>query len=173
MNEDTLSDGSDSLSTALMRMKLRALVNVTLDAGGSWAIDFPGSEGISLNVVQKGECAISVATHRETVRLRAGDCFLMTGGKEFTIEGGISAKKRKRAEELFAHARNGVMTHQGGGDVLIARTVFRFEGHLPQIVFGRLPPVIHVHGDSDQAAVLRWSLERFSAELRGRAIVIP
>lgn len=94
----------------------------------------------------------------------------MSGARTFTIARDLSTKKRERADELFAHARNGVVTYQGGGDVLIAGTIFRFEGHLPQIVFGRLPPVIHIDGESDQAAVLRWSQERFGAELRGTAI---
>ena len=170
MNEDTVRSTSDTLSNALMKMQLRAFINVTLDAGGNWAIDFPGLEGFTLNVVQKGECWLSIKGEREKVRLRTGDCFLMTGGRAFTASRDPSPKKRQRAEEMFGDARDGVMTCQGGGDVLIVGTVFRFEGHLPQIVFGRLPPVIHIAGDSDQAAVLRWSLDRFAAELRGASV---
>lgn len=53
---------------------------------------------------------------------------------------------------------------------MVVGTLFRFEGHLAHIVFGRLPSVIHIDGDSDHAAVLRWSLERFGAELRGAGV---
>ena len=158
----------DPLSGALMKMKLRAFVNLTLDAGGNWGIDFPGQQGLTMNVVERGECWLSIA--REKVRLRVGDCILLTGGRPFTIARDLSVKRRQRAEDLFAKVRGGVVTCGGGGDVLIAGTVFRFEGHLPQIVLGRLPPVIHIAGDSDQAAVLRWSLERFGAELRGTGV---
>ena len=65
---------------------------------------------------------------------------------------------------------------QGGGDFFVIGTIFRFEGHLPLILFARLPPVICVDGDSDQAAVLRWNLERFGVELRsagmGRSVML-
>ena len=170
MNEDTSAAANDPLSGALMRMKLRALVNVALDAGGKWAVDFPALDGFSLNVIERGECWLWVERHREKVRLRTGDCFLLTGGRTFSLARDVSPKKRQRFAELLAHARNGVVTAQGGGDCLVVGTLFRFDGHLPQIVFGRLPPVIHIAGDSDQAAVLRWSLDRFRAELRGAGV---
>jgi AraC-like DNA-binding protein len=167
VDENALPTETDPLSAALMKMKLRAFINLTLDAGGSWAIDFAGVEGFTLNVIRKGECWLAVKGDRRKVHLQAGDCFLMTGGRAFCASRDPSPVKRERAEDLFRKARDGVVTCQGGGDVLVVGTVFRFEGHLPKIVFGRLPPVIHIAGDSDQAAVLRWSLDRFSAELRG------
>ena len=49
-----------------------------------------------------------------------------------------------------------------------ARSAFQLDGHLQEIVFGRLPSVIHIPAHADQAAVLRWGLERFAAEVRNR-----
>jgi hypothetical protein len=37
----------DPLSTALTTMKLHAFINVALDAGGNWAIDFPAYPGFT------------------------------------------------------------------------------------------------------------------------------
>jgi len=170
MDENPLASVSDPLSAALMKMKLKAFLNVALDAGGTWAIDFPALDGFLLSVVQKGECLLSVEGNWDKVHLRTGDCFLLKGGSRYTLASNLLLKKRMRAEQLFAQARDGVATYQGGGDCFAAGTIFRFEGHLPSLMFGRLPPVIRIDGSSDQAAVLRWSLERFSAELRGRSV---
>ncbi len=170
MLEDTLSSTNDSLSTALSKMKLRAFNNVALDAGGDWAIDFPAYDGFTLNVVQKGECRLAIEGQRETLPIRAGDCFLLTGGKAFTLGTNLSLPDRLRAEKLYAEAHDGRALCQGGGDFVVVGTIFRFEGHLPSLLFGRLPTVIHIDGSSDQAAVLRWSLERFSTELRGNGV---
>lgn len=158
------------LSTALTTMKLRAFINVALDAGGNWAIDFPAFEGFTLNVVQKGECWLYLDSSKDKVRLRAGDCFLLTGGRTFTLATSLLLKKRVRAERLFTDAQGGLATCNGGGDFFVAGTIFRFEGHLPSILFGRLPPVIHIDGSADQAMVMRWSLERFGAEMRGSGV---
>jgi AraC-like DNA-binding protein len=168
MNEDTVSAKSDLLSSVLMTMKLKTFINLAIDAGGAWAIDFPPLDGLSLNVVQKGEGWLTVG--RQKVRLRAGDCFLLTGRRAFSLSKNLSNKTPVRAEQLFRNVKNGVATCHGGGDFYVVGTLFRFEGHLPALVFGRLPPVIHIPGDSDAAAVLRWSTERFTAELRGTSV---
>ncbi len=175
MNEDSVLNTNDPLSTALTTMKLRAFISVALDAGGEWAVDFPAYEGFTLNVVQKGECWLSVgAVHN--VRLRFGDCFLLTGGKSFTLGSDLSRPERESAEQLYMHAQEGVAVCNGGGQFYVIGTIFRFQGHLPALLFNRLPPIIHVDGSSNDAAAFRWSLERFNAEMRnvglGRSLVL-
>ena len=159
MNEDNVLNKSDPLSTALTTMKLRAFISVALDAGGDWAVDFPAYEGFTLNVVQKGECWLLVSA-REKVRLRSGDCFLLTGGKPFTLASDLSLPQRDRAEHLYLHAKEGVAICNGGGQFFVVGTIFRFEGHLPSLLFDRLPPIIHMDGGSDHAAAFRWGLDR-------------
>ena len=46
MEESWVSDRIDPLSAALTKMKLRAITNVALDAGGTWGVDFPAYEGL-------------------------------------------------------------------------------------------------------------------------------
>lgn len=176
VDENQLSGTSDPLSSALTKMKLRAFTNVALDAGGSWAVDFPAYEGFTLNVVQKGECWLSLENGPQGVRLRAGDCFLLTGGREFTLATDLSLRERFRAEEIFSHAEHGVARCNSGGDFFVLGIIFRFQGHLSSVLLNRLPAVIHVDGGSDHAAVLRGSLDRFCAEMRtggvGRSLIL-
>lgn len=176
MLETRPSEAIDPLSDALTRISLRALINVALDASEEWAIDFPAYEGFTLNVVQKGEGWLSVKGDQQTARLKAGDCFLMTGGRQFSLASDLSLKRRLRAEELFSQSQDGYVSCNGGGDFFVVGTIFRFEGHLPSILFDRLPPIIYIDGNSDQAAALRWNLDRFTAEMRcnsvGRKLIL-
>lgn len=175
MNESSVLNINDPLSTALTTMKLRAYISVALDAGGDWAVDFPAYEGFTLNVVQKGECWLA-AGENSKLRLRSGDCFLLTGGKPFTLASDLSRLQRDRAEQLYLHAKEGVAVCNGGGQFFVVGIIFRFQGHLPSLLFSRLPAVIHINGSSDHAAAFRWSLERFSAEMRnavlGRSLIL-
>ena len=175
MNEDSVLNTNDPLSTALTTMKLRAFISAALDAGSEWAVDFPAYEGFTLNVVQKGECWLSVGA-REKVRLRSGDCFLLTGGKPFTLATDLSRPQRDSAEQLYMHAKEGLAVCNGGGQFFAVGIIFKFQGHLPPLLFRRLPPVIHIDGSSDHAAALRWSLDRFKAEMRnvglGRSLIL-
>lgn len=170
MLETKPSEAMDPLSDALTRINLRAFINVALDASDTWAIDLPAYEGFTFNVVQKGECWLSVKGDQQAVRLKAGDCFLMTGGRMFSLASDLSIKKRLRAEELFSQSQDGYISCNGGGDFFVVGTIFRFEGHLPSILFDRLPPVIYIDGASDQAAVLRWNLGRFTAEMHCKSV---
>ena len=137
---------------------------------------FSWVDGFTLNVVQKGECWLSIKDQHEKIRLRAGDCFLLTGGKVFTLATSFSLKKRFRAEQLFCPRARRCCYLSGRRRLFRHRNILRFEGHLPSLLFRRLPPVIHIDGNSDEASILRWNLERFGAELRsggvGRALML-
>ena len=170
MIEQVPSATCDPLSTALTAMKLKAFNHVALDAGGNWAIDFPAYADFTLNVVQKGECWLRAEGTHYPIRLKAGDCFLLTGARKFTLATDLRLKKRYRAEVLFTEARNGLVTCNGGGDFFAAGTIFRFEGHLPSVLFRHLPAVMYADGHADQAAVLRWSQERFAVEMQGSGV---
>lgn len=84
--------------------------------------------------------------------------------------------KRERAELLFNHAKEGLAVCNGGGQFYVVGIIFRFQGHLPSLLFGRLPAVIHIDGGSDHAAAFRCSLDRFNAEMRhvglGRSLIL-
>ena len=130
----------------------------------NWAIDFPAYAGFTLNIVQKGECWLRTDGSDDEVRLKAGDCFLLTGGRKFTLASSLRLKKRDHAENLFTDAQGGVATCNGGGEFFVAGTIFRFEGHLPSILFGRLPPVIQIDGSADQAARVALESGAFSLQ---------
>ncbi len=159
-----------------MQMKLKSFVAGATDAGGEWAIAFPNYDGFKLGVVLKGEGWISAEGCQTTYQLNAGDCALITSGQPFVLASDLSVKQTPLAEVIGASTQDGVFTYNGGGDFLLIAVHFRFEGHLPKILFGHLPPVIHVPGHLEQAAILRWTLERFGAEFRnntpGRALIL-
>lgn len=167
---------TDTLSETLMRMKLKAGVSKALDAGGKWAIEFPQYEGVKLHVVLKGDCWLSIEGEQNRHHFNAGDCFLLSGGKPFVVAKDLSVRKRLRAEAVMRAAQSEVATVNGGGDFFEIGALFQFEGHLPALLFSGLPAVLHIPENSDQAAVLRWSLERFISEFReqkpGQALIL-
>jgi hypothetical protein len=166
--KDESTQLSDSLSIALMKMKFKAFMNCALDAGGRWAIDFPANDKFTFSLIQKGECWLFV--HGLKYHLKAGDCVLLTGGKPYVFAKDLSVKRKIHAYQLFPNAKDGIAICNGGGEFFSIGAVFQFEGPLSKIMFGRLPPVIHIPADSDQASFMRWSLEKFSKEFRGQSI---
>ena len=162
------ASADDVLSIVMSRLKLEAFATGGFDAGGAWAIEFPAADALMFKVISKGECCLAVEGEQTPYRLRTGDCFLVSKGRSFVMAKDLKAGTKVSAQTL-AHTKqeNGVSVCNGGGDVISIGTVFRFEGHFSDIAFRSLPPVIHIPAHLDQAAVLRWSLDRFGAEFHG------
>ncbi len=163
------ADTEDVLSATLSKMKLKALTAAAFDAAGRWAVELPAVDILRLHVVLAGECWLTI-DGAAPLQLRAGDCFLLPQAKSFVIASDPSVKKKTLAEHLHGTAEDGIVrvVCNGGGQYLGVACAFLLEGHFPKIVFGGLPSVIHIPAHAEQAAILRWTVERFSAEVRNR-----
>ncbi|MBX5242535.1 MULTISPECIES: AraC family transcriptional regulator [unclassified Rhizobium] len=157
----------DPLSNVLALLKPRSYVSAGLNAGGAWALDFPPPEGIKFNAVISGACWLSVDGVAESVRLEEGDCFLLTSRRAFRLASDPSVEAMP-CEAIYSIARDGIATCNGGGDFFLIGSRFSFSGGNSDILLGILPTIVHVKRDSDHAAVLRWSLDRMTRELRDR-----
>lgn len=172
------TSADDVLSATLAKMQLKALNSTTIEAGGKWSLELPAAAVLRLHVVLAGDAWLAVEGHKAKHHLRTGDCFLLPHAKRIVLASDLSIKKRQPLERVIRSAKDGVMqlVCNDGGDFLTIGTAFQLEGHFQQIVFGRLPSVIYVPAHADQAAVLRWGLERFAVEVKnmqpGRALML-
>ena len=166
----------DILSATLMKMKLKTSAAGAVDAGGNWAIEIPEHQGFKLNQIVRGECWVSLKGSKSNYHLKAGDCFLTINGTSCVVAKNLFIKRSVSLESLLKNSKNGVMTVNGGGEYFGIGTQFQFDGHLPRILFAHLPRAIHIPAHSDQAAILRWSLERFGTEFfsrnMGRSLIL-
>ena len=62
----------DTLSSTLIRMRLKASAAGALDAGGKWAVEFPAHEGFKLQLILKGEASISIDGDGSTCSTKNG-----------------------------------------------------------------------------------------------------
>lgn len=172
------STEGDLLSATLATMKLAALNITTIEAGGRWAMNLPAAPVMRLHAVLQGECWLAVVGHKKKYHFRTGDCFLLPHAKPLVLASDLSVKGRQPLSRLIHSAENGVVSLvcNEGRDFFAAGSAFQLEGHFQDLVFSRLPSVIHVPGDVDHAALLRWAIERFGVEVRntrpGRALML-
>jgi AraC-like DNA-binding protein len=153
------------LSDVLSLLRPRTAISAGLDAGGQWAIRFPAHEGIKFNTVVQGGCWVTVDGEAEPVRIEAGDCFLLTRGRPFLFATDMDLPPIDSAM-IYDHAKDGIATCNGGGDFFLIGGRFAFEGDHAGLLFDAMPPIVHVRDASNQAAVLRWSLEQLALELK-------
>jgi len=161
----------DTLSSTLMRMKLKASNAAAIDSGGDWIFESTGWGPLALHLLVKGEHWICMHGEKP-VRISAGDCVLIAGGQPFSLTSDPKSKRRKKfvPADLLKTWKHGRMTINGGGDSLSVGAQFQFEGHLPATVFGRLPPLIHIPASDAHSTLLRWTVERFREEFAGNEV---
>ncbi len=158
----------DSLSATFMKMKLNTLLLGATDAAGNWALAIPEFTGFKLFLVLKGEGWIVLKDSKSKHHLQKDDCFLVTSGEAMLATRDLSIKKPMPLQDAISSMRNGVITINGGGDCFVISVNFQFEGHLPNVLFKGLPPAIHIPADEEDAATVRWNIERFRAEFLAR-----
>lgn len=157
---------SDPLSEILSLLKPRSYISSGFDAGGDWAIAFSDLESrIKCYTVVCGSCWLAVDGVEQPVELQSSDCFVLPTGRSFRLASDL-ALEGDEARTVFRGARQGgVVVHNGGGDVFLAGARFDVLGSHMKHFLVSLPPILHIHRQSDQDA-LRWSIERMMLELR-------
>jgi AraC-like DNA-binding protein len=155
----------DPLSDVLALLKLHTYMVGGFDLAGKWSVQFGRYEGIKCYALVSGECWLVVEGVSEPVRLATGDCFLLPRGVPFRLASDIHLTPMD-ADRLFRTPPNGgIRTWNGGGECFGVGGYFAFTGSQARILFGELPPIVHIRAEEDKAE-LRWALERMRQELR-------
>lgn len=159
----------DPLEDVLRLLGTTGHLSTVLVAGGDWALAFDPPDGVKFNALRRGRCRLTVDAVAEPVELVAGDCFLLTQPRCFTLASGPGLTPAPAAP-VFAAARDGVAAVGHGDDAYLIGGRFAFGERARELLLDWLPPVIHVPGGTAEAAVVRWALDQIEAELRGRPV---
>src|SRR5271170_6579569 len=155
----------DPLSDVLSLLKPRSYRSGGFDVGGDLAVKFPKHEGIKCYAVISGQCWLSVEGVTDSVRLTAGDCFLLPLGLPFSLATDLTLTPVDFLTLLSTKPNGSTVTRNGGGNCFLAGGHFVLAGGHADLLLGFLPPIVHIRKESDKAA-MRWSLERMMEELR-------
>src|ERR1700728_149794 len=118
----------DPLSDVLSLLKPRSSVSAGFDAGGKWSIEFAHNVGIKCYAVVSGECWLAVEGIPDAVRLKAGECFLLPGGRPFRLASDLTLTPVDSGTIFPPMRAGGVVTHNGGGDFFLVGSRFTLSG---------------------------------------------
>jgi len=152
---------SDILS--LLRPKIYGVRG--LDAGGDWALAFEQDNGVKCYAIQSGGCWLAMEGAGEPVLLEAGDFVLIPGGRAYRLYSSAGAPRTDAFPFFRTFPAGATVVLNGGGGSSGLGGYFGFEGMHAELLFGMLPPVVHIRAEATKAA-LRFSIERLMHELR-------
>jgi AraC-like DNA-binding protein len=154
----------DPLSDVLSLLNARGVLSARLIAGGDWCIQSPAYEGVRFGALLRGSCQLILDGFTQAIVLQAGDGYLLTDGRPYRI-GSDLALPAVDMRDVLEQVVDGVAYCGNRPDVQLLGGRFLLEGYNARYLLDDLPPVIHIPGDSDEATVQRWVLERMSIEL--------
>lgn len=156
----------DPLSDVLSLLQPKSQHYAGFDAAGDWSFDFPAHEGIKFTAVMRGTCWGITGDLAQPVRFDEGDCFLLNSKCRFVLSSDPALPVEDGKHLMDTAYRQGVATHNGGGEVFLISGRFDFSAPHAGVLFDALPPLINIPRASSQAEILRWSLDQWASELR-------
>ncbi len=155
---------TDPLSDILALLRPRTVETYGIVSGGVWALDLPrGYQGVKFGAIARGGCWLKVKGVAQPIRLDAGDCYLLTGqpfwlGSDTTLPG-------EDASRLSIDPATRVARHGPSDETFLVGGRLSFDESHALLLTATLPRVMHIPGSSDEAAVLRWTLDQLAKEL--------
>lgn len=154
----------DPLSDILSLLKPRSHVSAGFDAGNPWSVHYANlQEMIKCFAIVSGTCWLAVDGEKEAVALQAGDCFVLPTGRPFRLASDLSLPAVDSGAIFPPQREGGVVRLNAGGNCYMVGSGFVVEGAHSRILLKRLPPIMHIRKEADQAT-LRWCVERMMQE---------
>lgn len=138
-----------------------------LDAGGTWALKFPGSSHVRFGAVAQGQCWLTVQGQKEPILLCAADGYLLTRGQAYTL-GSAPDLPAEEGAPLFRQHNSRVHCGQGEGTSVVSGR-FTFDELSSEALLQVLPPIVHLQGDH-HSPVLQAAIDMLDYETRHQCL---
>ncbi|WFE44799.1 AraC family transcriptional regulator [Verrucosispora sp. WMMD1129] len=159
----------DPLHDVLTLVGATGHLSASMEAGGSWAVEFEAPAGIKFNAVRRGRCWLRLDGSADSLPLVAGDCYLLTRARPYTLFSDPEAVPVP-AGPIFLAATGGVARAGTGDDFAAVGGAFHFGERARPLLLDALPPVVHVPGTAAEAATLHWAIDQVDRELRQQRV---
>jgi AraC-like DNA-binding protein len=167
----------DPLSQVLELLDLRAASPSRLEAGGRWALSFPGHQHLKIGAVVAGQCWL-IPDQAAPQHLTAGDCYLLVSNHPYTAASDDPASSAVPPSPVPAStvlpspwptpAYYQTTPDDPGRTILISGSL-SFDDTAAALLLDRLPPVSRIAAGSPQASVVAPALQLLAAETAGTA----
>ncbi|MFC0085441.1 AraC family transcriptional regulator [Dyella flava] len=146
----------------LQLLGAKSVVTGALIAGGSWSISFPPPDRIKFWGIVKGRCWVRMGDE-PAIELRAGDVLLILQPSPMTLTTDPDTPS-VGIDEVLSKANGEVCKIGDGEDFMLIGGTVMLDPRGRSLLFGALPPTIHVGSGVVQAEALRWILDQLMRE---------
>jgi AraC-like DNA-binding protein len=154
----------DPLDDAFSAMRVRESLYARVDASAPWAIRFREGKAARFGLVISGACWLATEAPAQSIRLEAGDCYVILDGSTYTL-GDDPRSKPLNCFDVVPRLVDGAVSIGGGGTAATVVTgwfVYDELGARPLTAL--LPRVLHTRVDGYRTDILKTTLELLAKE---------
>ena len=154
----------DPLDDAFSAMRVRESLYARLDASAPWAVRFREGKAARFGLVISGACWLTTEAPAQSIRLEAGDCYVILDGSTYTL-GDDPRSKPLNCFDVVPRLVDGAVSIGGGGTpatVVTGWFVYDELGARPLTAL--LPRVLHTRVDRYRTDILKATLELLARE---------
>lgn len=156
---------ADPLSDVFDLADARCALTGTLIAGGNWGRKFKRSQAIKFLAVVRGACWLTTDANASTrERFEAGDV-LITNGAPGIILASDPERLADPSSAPLGRDEDGNLRDGEGSDFMMIGGLLEVDEQRCGFLRESLPPLVHVNGQRDEAAKLRWLLTALAEEM--------
>jgi AraC-like DNA-binding protein len=163
---DRLGDRVDPLSEILAVLDVRAAEPSRLEAGGRWALRFPGNQHLKLGAILAGQCWVT-AEGGEPIHLSAGDCYLLNSGRPYQA-GSDPETEPADGVAVFTGIWPDTVYYNTTCDdpdrCIVVGGAVSLDDTVGALLLHSLPPCVRIAADSHRARVLQPILQLLGDE---------
>lgn len=156
----------DPISDMLRLADVESVVSGGFTAGGEWAIRFPAPDKLKFFASVRGSCWLRIEGETGDVLIEPGDVLLLTAPRTFTMASDLGLEPLD-AYSVFQGRTSPIIALGGGEEVLQIGGHIRLDPAYAPMLAEALPPLVHVRGETPEAQVMRWILDRMVEESQG------
>ena len=154
----------DPLDDAFSAMRVRESLYARLDASAPWAVRFRQGKAARFGLVISGACWLSADAPAQSIRLEAGDCYVILDGSTYTL-GDDPRSKPLNCFDIVPKLVDGAISIGGGGTAAsIVTGWFVYDELGARPLRALLPRVLHTRADRYQTDILKATLELLAKE---------
>jgi AraC-like DNA-binding protein len=154
----------DPLDDAFSAMRVRESLYARVDASAPWAIRFREGKAARFGLVVSGACWLIMEAPAESIRLEAGDCYVILDGSAYTL-GDDPRSQALNCFDVVPKLVDGAVSIGGGGTATTVVTGwFVYDELSARPLTALLPRVLHTRADRDRTDILKATLELLAKE---------
>src|SRR5260370_27665606 len=137
----------DPLDDAFSAMRGRESLYARLDAGAPWAVRFREGKAARFGLVVAGSCWLTIEAPAKSIRLSAGDCYVILDGSTYTL-GDDPRSPAQNCFDVVPKLVDGPVSIGGGrlSATPVTRRVCHDDLRAPPLIT-LMPPRPHPRGD--------------------------